>query len=170
MQKEKKDHRKGEFQKNIYFCFIDCAKAFDCADYNKLWKILKEMGIPDHLTCLLWNLYAVKKQQLEPDIKQWTGSKFGKEYIRVVYCYPAYLTYAEYIMQNSRLDESQAGIKIGERNINNFRYTDDTTFMAESWLIWKDPDAGKDWEQGEKGTIEEEMVGWHYRLNGLGFG
>ena len=62
-----------EFQTNIYFCFIDYAKAFDCVDHNKLWKILEEMGIPDHLTCLLRNLYEVKKQQLEPDMEQWTG-------------------------------------------------------------------------------------------------
>ena len=64
-----------EFQKSIYFCFIDCAKAFDCVDHNKLWEILKEMGIPDHLTCLLRNLYQVRKQQLELDMEQQTGSK-----------------------------------------------------------------------------------------------
>ena len=83
-----------EFQKNIYFCFIDYAKAFHCVDHNKLWKILKEMGIPDHLTCLLRNLYAGQDagQQLEPDMKQWTGSKLGKEYVKAVYCHPAYLT------------------------------------------------------------------------------
>ena len=75
-----------EIQKNIYFCFIDYAKAFDCVDHNKLWIILKEMGIPDHLTHLLRNLYAGQKQQLEPDIEQWTDSKLGKEYIKVVYC------------------------------------------------------------------------------------
>ena len=90
-----------EFQKNIYFCFIDYVKAFDCVDHNKLWKILKEMGIPDHLTCLLRNLYAreiclqVKKQQLELDMEQETGSKSGKEYIKAVYCYPTYLTYMQ---------------------------------------------------------------------------
>ena len=64
-----------EFQKNIYFCFIDYAKAFDCADHNKLWKILQEMGISDHLTCLLRNLYADQKKQLELDMEQQTGSK-----------------------------------------------------------------------------------------------
>ena len=75
----------------------------------------------------------VKKQQLEPDMKQLTGSKLGKEYDKAVYCHPAYLTYsAEYIMQNARLDESQAGIKIARKNISNFRYADDTTLMAES--------------------------------------
>ena len=75
--------------KNIYFCFIDYAKAFDCVDHNKLWKILKEMRIPDHLTCLLRSLYEDKKQQLELSIEQWTGSKL--EYIKAVYCQPAYL-------------------------------------------------------------------------------
>ena len=83
-----------EFQKNIYFCFIDYAKAFDFVDRNKLWKILKEMGIPDHLTCLLRNM-QVKKQQLELDMEQPTGSKLGKEYIKTVYCYRAYLTYMQ---------------------------------------------------------------------------
>ena len=82
-----------EFQKkNIYFCFIDYAKAFDCVDHNKLWKILKEMGIPDHLTCLLRNLYA---GQLKLDMKQQTGSKYEKEYVKAVYCHPAYLTYMQ---------------------------------------------------------------------------
>ena len=74
----------------------------------------------------------VKKQQLEPDLDQHTGSKFGKEYVKAVYCHPAYLTYAEYIMWNARLDEAQAGIKIARRNINNHRYADDITLMAES--------------------------------------
>ena len=77
---------------NIYFCFIDYAKAFDCVDHNKLWKILKEMGIPDHLTCLLRNLYAVRKQQSELDMKQQTGCKQEKKYVKAVYCHSAYLT------------------------------------------------------------------------------
>ena len=81
-----------EFQKNIYFCCIDYAKAFDCVDHNKLWKILKEMGIPDHLTCLLRTCMQVRKQQLELDMEQQTGSKSGKEYGKAVYCHPAYLT------------------------------------------------------------------------------
>ena len=80
-----------EFQKNIYFCFIDYATAFDCVDHNKLWKILQEIGVPDHLTCLLRNLYADKKQQLELDMEQQTGPKSGKEYIKAVYCHPAYM-------------------------------------------------------------------------------
>ena len=84
--------KKQEFQKNIYFCFIDYAKAFDCVDHNKLWKILQEMGIPDHLNCLLRNRMQVRKQQLELDVEQWTGSKLGKEYDKAVYFHPAYLT------------------------------------------------------------------------------
>ena len=82
-----------EFQQNIYFCFIDYAKACDCVGHNKLWKILKEeMGIPDYLTCLLRNLYEVRKQQLELGMEQQTGSKLGKEYVKAEYCHLAYLT------------------------------------------------------------------------------
>ena len=90
-----------EFQKKkkkpIYFCFIDCAKAFDCVDHNKLWKILKEIGIPDYLTCLLKNLYA-GQEATEPTMEQRTGSKLGKEYNKAVYCYSAYLTHMQSIM------------------------------------------------------------------------
>ena len=89
------------------------------------------MPIPDHITFLLINLHAVKKQQSESDVEQWTGSKLGKEYIKVVYCHHVYLTCAEYIIQNSRLDEAQAGIKITLRNTNILRYADDITLMAE---------------------------------------
>ena len=84
--------KKRELKKKIYFCFIEYAKNFDCVDHNKLWKILKEMGIPDHLTCLLRNLYV---GQEELDMEQWTGSKLGKEYINAVYCHLAYLTYMQ---------------------------------------------------------------------------
>ena len=81
-----------EFQKNIYFCFIEYAKAFDCVDHNELWKIFQELGIPDHLTCLLRNLYT--GQEATARIMEWqTGSKLGKEYVKAVYCYPVYLTY-----------------------------------------------------------------------------
>ena len=83
-----------EFQKDIYFYFIDYAKAFDCVDQNKLWKILKEMGIPDHLTCLLRNLY-VGQEATELDMEQQTGSKSEKEFVKAVYCHPAYLTYMQ---------------------------------------------------------------------------
>ena len=82
-------------RKNIYFCFIDYAKAFDCVDHNKLWKILKEMGIPDHLTCLLRNLYADQEATVRTIHRIQTGSKSGKEYIKAVYCHPAYLTYMQ---------------------------------------------------------------------------
>ena len=84
-----------EFQKNIYFCFIDYAKAFDCVDHHELWKILKETGIPDHLTCLLKNLCAGQKQQLELNMEQQTGSKSGKECVKALYCNPASLTYLQ---------------------------------------------------------------------------
>ena len=79
-----------EFQKNI--CYIDYTKAFDCVDQNQLWKNLEEMGIPDHLTCFLRNLYA-GQEATELDMEQWTGSKLGKEYVKAIYCHPAYLTY-----------------------------------------------------------------------------
>ena len=84
-----------EFQKNIYFCFIDNAKAFDCVDHKKLCKILQEMGIPNHLTCLWKICMQVKKQQLESDMEQRTGSKLGEEYVKAVYCHPTYLTYMQ---------------------------------------------------------------------------
>ena len=84
-----------EFQKNIYFCFINYAKAFDCVDHNKLWKILKEMGIPDHLTCFLRNLYAGQEATVRTRHGTWSGSKLGKEYVKAVYCHPAYLTYMQ---------------------------------------------------------------------------
>ena len=84
-----------EFQKNINFCFIDYAKAIDCVDHNKLWKILKEMRIPDHLTCLLRNLYAVQEAAVRTGHGKQTGSKLGKEYVKAVYCHPAYLTYMQ---------------------------------------------------------------------------
>ena len=83
-----------EFQKNIYFCFLDYAKDFDCVDLNKLWKILQEMGMPDHLICLLRNLYT-GQEVIEPDMEQQTGSKSGKGYVKAVYCHPAYLTYTQ---------------------------------------------------------------------------
>ena len=84
-----------EFQKNTYFCFIDHAKAFDCVDHNKMCKILKEMGIPEHLTCILRNLYSVREATVRTGHGTMTGSKLGKEYIKGVYCHPAYLTYMQ---------------------------------------------------------------------------
>ena len=84
-----------EYQKNIYFCFIDYAKAFDCVDHNKLWKILKEMGIPDHPTCLLRDLYAGQEATVKPGIEQQTGSTQEEEYVKAVYWHLAYLTYMQ---------------------------------------------------------------------------
>ena len=98
-------------------------------DHKKLWKIFKEIGIQDQLPAS-WES-QVKKQQLEPDMEQQTGSKLGKEYVKTVYCHSAYLTYAEYIMWNARLDETQAGMKIAGRNINNLRYANDTSLTAD---------------------------------------
>ena len=107
---------------------------FDCVDHSKLWKILKEMGIPVHPTCLLRNLYAGQEATIWPEMKQWTGSKLEKEYIKLCCILSHFLfnLYADYIMQNARLDEAETGIKISARNINNLRYADDTTLMAES--------------------------------------
>ena len=82
-----------EFQKHTCFCFVGYVEVFGCVNHNKLWKILKKMGIPDHCACLLRNLMQVKKQQLETDMKKQTGSKLGKEYIKTVYCHPTYLMY-----------------------------------------------------------------------------
>jgi len=122
-----------EFQKNIYFCFIDYAKSFDCMDHNTLCKILKEVGIPDHLPCLLRNLYAGQ----EATVKTGQGKTEWFQ-IRKGVCQDCILSpclfnlYAKYIMRNAGLDEAQAGIKIGRGKINNLRYADDTTVMAES--------------------------------------
>ena len=122
-----------EFQKNIYFCFIDYAKAFDCVDHNKLWKILKEMGIPDHLTCLLRNLYSGQEATVRTGHGTTDWFQIGKGVCQGYILSPcSFNLYAEYIMQNSLLDEAQTGIKIARRNINSLRYTDDTIFMAES--------------------------------------
>ena len=122
-----------EFQENIYFCFIDYTKPFDCVDHNKLWKILQEMGIPDHQTCLLRNLYAGQ----EATVRTGHGATDWFQ-IRKGVCQGCILSpylfnlYAEYITWNAGLDEAQARIKFAGRIINNLRYADDTTLMAES--------------------------------------
>ena len=122
-----------EFQKNIYFCFIDYATAFDRVDHNNLWTILKEMGIPDHLTCLLRNLYAGQEATVRTGHGITDCFKIGKGVRQGCILSPCLFNfYAEYIMRNGGLEEAQAGIKIARRNINNFRYADDTTLMAES--------------------------------------
>ena len=122
-----------EFQKNIYFCFIDYAKAFDCVDHNKLWKILKEMGILDHLTCLLRNLCAGQESTVRTGHGTTDWSQIGKGVHQGCILSPCLFNlYAEYIMKNVGLEEAQAGIKIARRNISNLRYADDTTLMAEN--------------------------------------
>ena len=122
-----------EFQKNIYFCFIDCAKDFDCVDCHKLWKILKEMEIPDHLICLLRNLYAGQEATVKTGHGTTDWLQVRKRVCQGCILLPCLFNlYAEYIMRNDVLDEAQAGIKIVGRNINNLRYADDTTLMAES--------------------------------------
>ena len=122
-----------QFQKNIYFCFIDIAKAFDYVDHNKLWKILKEMGIPDPLTCLLRNLYAGQEATVRTGHGTTDWFQIGKGVPQASLLSPYLFNfYAEYIIRNAGLEEAQAGIKIAGRNINNLRYADDTTLMAES--------------------------------------
>ena len=122
-----------DFQKNIYFCFIDYAKACDCVDHNKLWKILKDMEIPDHLICLLRNLYAGQEAIVRTGHGTTDWFQIGKGVCQGCMLSPCLFNlYAEYIMRNTRLDEAQAGIKIAGRNINNLRYADGITLMAES--------------------------------------
>ena len=118
---------------NIYFCFIDYAKAFDCVDHNKLWKILEQMGIPDHLTCLLRNLYAGQKATVRTGHGTTNWFQIGKGVRQGCILSPCLFNfYAEYIMRNAGLEETQAGIKIAGRNVNSLRYADDITLMAES--------------------------------------
>ena len=122
-----------EFQKNNYFCFIDYAKAFDCVDCNQLWKILKEMGIPDHLTCLLRNLYACREATVRTGHGTTDWFQIGKGVCQgCILSLCLFNLYAEYITRNAGLEEAQAGIKIAGRNISNLRYADDSSLMAES--------------------------------------
>ena len=148
-----------EFQKNIYFCFLDYAKAFDCVDHNKFWNILKEMGIPGYLTCLLRNLCAGQEATVrtEQGTTDWFQIRKG---VRQGCMLSPYLfnIYAVYIMWNARLNEALTGIKIAERNINNLRYADDITLMPESKelksLLMKVKE-------------ENEKVGWNSTLRKL---
>ena len=122
-----------EFQQNNYFCFIDYAKAFDCVDHSKLGKILKEMRIPDHQTCLLGNLYAGQEATVRTGHGTTDWFQIGKVVCQGCILSPCLFNlHAEYIMRNSGLEEAQAGIKIAGRNISNLRYADDTTLTAES--------------------------------------
>ena len=120
-------------QENIYFSFIDYTKAFDCVDHKKLWKILKEMGIPDHLTCFLRNLYAGQEATVRTKLETTDCLKFGKGVCQGwILSSCLFNLYAQYIMWNAGLDETQAGIKFTRRNINNLRYADNITLMAEN--------------------------------------
>ena len=120
-------------RKTIYLCFIDYAKAFDCVDHNKLWKNLKEMGIPDHLIFLLRNLYAGQEATVRTGHGTRDLFQIGKGVRQgCILSSCLFNLYAEYVMRNAGLDEAQAGIKIAGRNINNLRYADDTTLIAES--------------------------------------
>ena len=121
-----------EFQKNIYFCFIDYVKAFDCVDHKKPWKILQEMGIPGQLACLLRNMYAGQEATVRTGHGTMDWLQTGKR-VRQGCVLSLWLSnyYAEHIMQNVGLDEPQAGIKLARRNINNLRYADDTTPMQK---------------------------------------
>ena len=122
-----------EFQKNIYFCFIDYVKAFGCVDHSKLWKILKEMGIPDQLTCLLRNLYAHQEAAVRTGHGTTDWFQIGKGVPQgCILSSCLFNFYAEYIMRNAGLEEAQAGIKISGKNISNLRYADDIILMAES--------------------------------------
>ena len=124
--------KKQEFQKNIYFYFIDYAKVFDCVDHNKLWKILQEMRIPNHPTCLFRNLYVGQESTVRTRHgTDWFQIRKGvRQGCILSLCF--FNLHTEYIMRNAGLDEAQAGIKIAGRNINNLRYADDTTLMEES--------------------------------------
>ena len=136
-----------EFQINIYFCFLDYAKAFDCVDHNKLWTILKEMGIPDHLACLLRNLYAGHESTVRTRHGTTDWFQIGKGAHQGCILSPCLFNfYAEYIMRDAGLEETQAGIKIGGRNINHLRYADNTTLMLES-------------EEGTKKPLDESERG-----------
>ena len=121
------------FHENIYFFFLDYAKVFDCVDHNKLWKILKKMGIPDYLTCLLRNLYAGQQATVRTEHGTIDWFQIGKGVRQGCILSPCLFNlYTEYIMRNAGLEEAQARIKIAGTNINNLRYADDTTLLAES--------------------------------------
>ena len=136
-----------KFPKNIYFCFIDYARAFDCVDHNKLWKILKEMDIPDYVTCLLRNLYAGHEATVRTGHGTTDWFQIGKRVCQGCILSPCLFNlYAEYIMRNAGLEEAQAGSKISWRNITNLRYADDTTLYGRKRRRTKEP-----LDEGERG-------------------
>ena len=125
--------KEKEFQKNIYFCFVDYAKAFDCVDHNRPWKILQQMGIPDHMTCLLRNLYPGQEATVRTGHRTTDWFQIGKGIHQGCILSPCLFNfYAGYIVRYAGLEEAQAGIKIAGRNIDSLRYADNTTLMAES--------------------------------------
>ena len=151
-----------EFQKNIYFCFIDYAKAFDWVDHNKLWKILKEMGIPDHLTCLLRNLYAGQAATVRSGHGTTDWFPIGKGVRQGCILSPCLFNlYAEHIMRNTGLEEPQAGIKTAGRNINNLRYADNTILMAESKEQLKSLLMKMKEESEKPGSTVRKLRSWH---------
>ena len=158
-----------ELWKNIYFCFIDYAKAFDCMDHHKLWKILQEMGIPGHLTCLLRNLYAGYEATFRTGHGTTDWFQIGKGVRQSCILSPCLFNlYAEYIMWKVGLDKAQAGIKIAGRNINNLRYTDDTTLIAKSeeelksLLMKVKEESGKSWLKTQHSKNEDHGIWSHY--------
>ena len=151
------DHWKGKRVPEKNFCFIDYAKALDCVDHNKLWKILQDMGIPDYLTCLLRNLYAGHEATVRTGHGTIDWFQIGKAVCQGCILSPCLFNlYAEYIMRNAGLEEAQNGIKIARRNINNFKYADDTTLMAKSEEILK--------SLLMKVKKENEKVGWKLNI------
>ena len=166
--------KKGrEFQKNIYFCLIDYAKVFDCVGHNRLWKILQEMGIPDHLTCLLRNLYAGQEATVRNEHGTTDWFQIGKGVRQGCILSPCLFNlYAEYIMTNAGLCKAQAGIKIAGRNINNLKYADDTTLMAEieelKSLLMKVKEESE--KVGLKLNIQKTKIIWfhHFMANRWG--
>ena len=153
-----------EFEKNIYFCFIDYTKDFDCVDHNKLWKILQEVGIPDHLTCLQRSLYAGQEATVRTGCITTDWFQIGKRVRQSYMLSPCLFNlYAEYIIRNARLDEAQAGIKIAGRNINNLRYSEDTTLMSESEelksLLMKVKEKSE--KPGLNSTFRKLIRSWH---------
>ena len=159
-----------EFQENISFCFIDYAKAFDRVDHNKLRKILKEMGIPDHLTCLLRNLRAGQEATVRNGHGTTDWFQIEKGVCQGCILSPCLFNlYAEYIMRNAGLGETQAGIQIARRNINNLRYADDTTLMVESEAELKSLST-KVKEESEKVGLKlniQKTKAWHAAIHGV---
>ena len=162
-------------RKTSIFCFIDYAEAFDCVDHNKLWKILKEMEIPDHLTCLLRNLYAGQEAAVRTGHGTTDWFQIGKEVCQGCILSPCLCNfYAEYIMRNAGLEEAQAGIKIAGRNINNLRYADDITLMEESEeelksLLMKVKEESENWLKTQHSKNEDHGIqSLHFMTNRWG--